>query len=214
MSRDPEELRRLAVQGSSESGKMYSMSSSALRAFAVPGEQERTSFRLTAAAADARDWLVDYLQIAQRELFDRIPFYLDEAIRTYEAEQLREVLSNLAMQGERKTYVVSDHALKRINVHADRLGVPRDALVSFALLGMQYLAEQTAETARDRRARFVNEIKHLAAEVRSLQQRVTEKLDPDDALHYRLASIGADLELLVTQLTTEQSGGPLLPYHH
>lgn len=182
----------------------------AIRAHYPPGEQERTSFRLTPAAAEARDWLVDHLQVSQRALFDRVPFYLDEAARAYEPERLRSVLAEIGDEGERRTYVVSQHTLDRIGAHADHLGATRDAVVSFALVGMQYLVERGTELARRRRARFGDEVERLAHEVRRLRDAAAEQLDPDDALQYRLAAIAADIEVLAKQLNVERHGGPPL----
>lgn len=207
MGRKPDPVDRLFEDSAGYDARTtYRM----LRAHFPPGEYERTSFRLSPAAGDARDTLIDQLQISQRELFDRIPVYLDEAVRTYEPQRLRDVLSALDGEGERKTYLVSSYTLERIVGHADRLGVARDSLVSFALLGLQYLAERGEERARQRRSSFAAEVDRLAGEVRRLHLRAENELDPDDALQHRLAALAADLEILAKQLAAEARGGTSL----
>lgn len=177
-----------------------------------PGELERTSFRLAEAALSAKDWLTDHLGEPQRALFDRVPAYLDGAVKTFTPAQLRPLVEDLADRGgERKTYLVSASALRRLNGHADRLGAPRDALLAFALLGMRVLLEQKADEARERRAGVADEVRALSDEAEALERRLRDRLGPGDPAVVRLGQAITVLSMLVDDLDEEQRTGEPLP---
>ncbi len=177
-----------------------------------PGDLERTSFRLASVADAAKEWLTTYLHESQRAILDRVPAYLDVAAKAYTPAQLRPILDGLTDQGgDRKTYLVSAQTLQRLNKHADRLGVARDTLLAFALLGMQVLLEQETDKARERRAAALDEVREIFDQAEALEGRLRSSLGADDPALRRLGEAVTLLSMLVDDLDEEQRTGQPLP---
>ena len=176
----------------------------------------RTTFNLSNIAHEGINWLSEYNNITVKEVFDslckqeileKFGSGFKKEIKKRKSDKKNENVKNRRI---RKTYVISEKALKTLTNFTTEKNISRDNLLELIIIIHKNIVESINNTTLEFHEKALKLIEPLAGEAEEVNNKLREILDEDDPVLKYMSGIDIRLMSVVNSINEELKNGKLI----